>query len=292
MTVTVRAMTDADVEPASQVQVSAFIDLDRRMGVEPPPLDDAVWARIYRRQRHFVVNDPGGSWVAVDDGRVIGCALALKRESLWGLSLLVVDPTTQSTGTGRKLLDTSLRYAEGCDRAIILSSRDPRAIRSYATSGFTLFPQVEGTGEPDRRALPAMNGRVREGSLDDVAFADDVDRAVRGAPRGPDHVRLATDQPLFIADDVDGRGYAYVRSDGEVLALAASDDVTATALLWRCFAHALDLGKPSGVIDMNAEQQWAIDAAFAARLKVTPAGPVFWRGGRPPPAYLPSGAYL
>jgi GNAT superfamily N-acetyltransferase len=285
-------MTDADVEPAAQVQVAAFIDLDRRLGVEAPPLDDAVWARIHQRQRHFVVNDPEGSWVAVDDGRVIGCALALKRDRLWGLSLLAVDPSTQSAGTGRRLLDASLRYAEGCDRAVILSSRDPRAIRSYATSGFTLFPQVEGRGEPDRKALPSMNGRVREGSLDDVTFADDVDRAVRGAPRGPDHVRLATDQPLFIANDVDGRGYAYVRSDGEVLALAASDNATATALLWRCFAHAADIGKPTSVIDMNAEQQWAIDVSFAARLKVTPAGPVFWRGATPPPAYLPSGAYL
>jgi GNAT superfamily N-acetyltransferase len=292
MTVTVRLMTEADVEPAARVQVAAFEDLERRQGGQPRPLTDAIWARIHRRLRHLLGTDPAGSWIAADGDEVVGCALALRRATLWGLSLLVVDPASQSTGTGRRLLDASLAYAEGCDRAIILSTTDARAIRSYGTSGFTLHPQVKGAGEPERSTLPALNGRIRAGSVADVGLADDVDREVRGAPRGPDHVRLATDHPLFVADDVDGRGYAYVRDGGEILTLAASDDETATALLWRCLAHQSDLGQPAEVIDMNAAQQWAIRTSFAARLTVSPAGPVFWRGIAPPPAFLPSGAYL
>jgi GNAT superfamily N-acetyltransferase len=292
MTVTIRPMTDADVEPAARVQVAAFDDLELRHGGSPRTLSDAIWARIHRRQRHLLGTDPAGSWIAADGDRVVGCALALKRETLWGLSMLVVDPASQSTGTGRRLLDASLAYAEGCDRAIILSSPDPRAIRSYGTSGFSLYAQVKGEGLPERSALPALNGRVRDGSLADVETADDVDRAVRGAPRGPDHIRLASDHPLFVVDDVDGRGYAYVRDEGEIVTLAATDDTTATALLWRCLAHLSDLGQPAEVIDMNAGQQWAIQTSFAARLKVSPAGPVFWRGITPPPAFLPSGAYL
>jgi len=285
-------MTDADVVGAAQAQVAAFDDLDRREGIESRQLTDAIWERIYVRLRHFVVHDPAGSWVAVDGDTIVGCALALKRDSLWGLSLLVVDPASQSSGTGRALLDASLTYAEGCERAVILSSTDPRAIRSYATSGFALHPQVQGKGAPHRKSLPALNGRVRDGSLDRVEFADDVDRVVRGAPRGPDHVRMATDLPMFVVDDADGRGYAYFRSDGEVFTLAATNDATATDLLWRCCAHAVEVDKPISVIDMNAEQQWAIALAFEARLKVTPAGPVFWRGTTPPRCYLPSGAYL
>jgi GNAT superfamily N-acetyltransferase len=292
MSVTIRRMTDDDVVVAAEVQLRSFMDLDRREGVEPPAPSQDVVDRQHNRLRHFIANDPDGSWVATDSERVIGCALALKREILWGLSLLVVDPDVQSAGTGRKLLDASLTYAAGCDRAVILSSMDPRAMRSYATSGFTLFPQVQGKGTPDRAALPALHGRVRDGALSDLDLADDVDRAVRGAPRGPDHVRMATDMPLFVVDDTDGRGYAYVRSDGEIAALAASDDETAADLLWRCFAHATEIGKPAAVIDLNAEQQWAITVSYRARLEVTPAGPVFWRGTTPPPSYLPSGAYL
>jgi hypothetical protein len=103
---------------------------------------------------------------------------------------------------------------------------------------------------------------------------------------------MATDLQLFVADQADGRGYAYLRPDGELACLAATDESTATNLLWRYLAHVHELGKPAGIIDLNAQQQWAIGIAFAARLKVAPAGPVFWRGFAPPPAYLPSGAYL
>src|SRR4051794_33517094 len=210
-------MTHDDVVAASIAQVAAFDDLDRRMHEESPPTPtEAVWERIRQRHHHLIDTDPGGSWVAEVDARVIGCALALKRETLWGLSLLVVDPSVQSTGAGRKLLDASLTYADGCDRLIILSSPDERAIRSYATSGFTLHPQVSSVGKPDPKALPALGTRVREGSLDDVEFADEVDRSVRGAARGPDQIRMATDLQMFVVDDVDGRGCAYIREDGEL----------------------------------------------------------------------------
>jgi GNAT superfamily N-acetyltransferase len=289
---TVRLMTEADVEPAARVQAASFRDLDQREGLPATEMTDAVWERLFRRQRHFLTNDPGGSWVATEDHQIVGSALALRRESLWGLSLLVVDPAAQSTGTGRKLLNASLTYAEGARLAVILSSTDPRAMRSYATSGFALHPQMHGVGGPDRASLPALRGRVRDGSAADAAAADDVDRAVRGAPHGPDHIRMAADFTMFVVDDVDGRGYAYLRPDGEVAVLAASDDESASALLWRCLAHADETGVAATVEHLNAAQQWAISLCYRARLKVSPAGPVFWRGRTPPPSYLPSGAYL
>jgi GNAT superfamily N-acetyltransferase len=292
VTVNVRAMTDADVEATAGVQLAAFIALDEREGIEPRPVTDDTRARQYVRHRHFLANDPAGSWVATENDRVIGCALALKREGLWGLSLLVVDPATQSGGVGRQLMDASLTYSADCPRATILSSGDPRAMRLYATSGFELYPQVGGHGEPDRASLPALHGRVRDGSIADAGWADEIDRSVRGAARGPDQVRIASDMPMFVIDDVDGRGYAYVRSDGIVYALAATDDETATALLWRALTHTVEIGVPATVDHMNAAQQWAIRTSYNARLKVSPAGPVLWRGRTPPNCYLPSGAYL
>jgi GNAT superfamily N-acetyltransferase len=294
MTVTIRPMTAEDVAPAIRVQVAAFADLDRSHGAEPRPMTDAVWARLETRHRHFLTHDGPGTWVATRgaEDAVVGCAHALRRDDLWGLSLLVVDPASQSAGVGRRLLDASLAYAEGCVRAIILSSPDPRAMRAYATSGFDLYPQVAAEGDVDPGSLPARNPRVRDGSLDDVDLADRVDQDVRGARRGPDQVRMATDLSMFVVDDMDGRGYAYVRSDGAVFSIAATDDATATALLWRCLAHARDLEVAVSVEQMNSVQQWAINACYRARLTVTPAGPVFWRGTMPPPAFLPSGAYL
>jgi GNAT superfamily N-acetyltransferase len=285
-------MTEADIEATARVQREAFAALDHSEGHQPSPVTDSARERQHARHRHFLTNDPAGAWVAINDDRVIGCALALKREGLWGLSLLVVDPTVQSRGVGRELLDASLTYADGCDRAVILSTTDPRAMRLYATSGFALYPQVDGHGEPSRDALPALHGRVRDGSLADVEFADAIDRVVRGAARGPDQVRMATDMPLFLVDDVDGRGYAYLRSDGAVFALAATDDDTATALLWHCLARAAELNVSVSIDHMNAAQQWAIRTSYRAQLKVAPSGPAFWRGMTPPHSYLPSGACL
>lgn len=292
MAVTVRPMAEADIAAATLAQIAAFEALDLSSGVTPRTVTDAVLARMHGRYRHFLDHDPAGAWVATEDDRVVGAALGLKRELLWGLSLMCVDPSVQSSGIGRRLMDATLTYAEGCSQLVILSTHDPRAMRLYATSDFAVHPQVEGMGEPDRSVLPAAHRPVRAGSLADVEFADAVDRVVRGAPHGPDQVRMATDLQMFVVDDVEGRGYAYLREDGVLYNLAATDDDTARALLWHCLATVSDLGRSADVYHLNAEQQWAIEICYRARLRVTPGGAAFWRGGSPPRAYLPSGAYL
>jgi GNAT superfamily N-acetyltransferase len=288
--VIVRPMTTADVEASVEVQHAAFSALDVQLGKEATQLSELTRTRATARHQHFIDHDPGGSWVATVDERIVGATLALRRDNLWGLSLLAVDPDAQSSGIGRQLLTTALGYADGCDRAIIESSADPRAIRAYATSGFALFPQVVAHGPPDLTDRPTHR-TVREGTVADLDFADEVDRLVRGAAHGPDHALIAQWGLMFVVDDSVGRGYAHVR-DGDVYLLAATDDDTASALLWRCFEHFHESDKTAVVSHLNAEQQWALDACFTARLVVKPDGPVFWRGATPPRAYLASGAFL
>ena len=289
----IRALTEADVEAAGRVQVAAFDDLDRRMGEDPPPLSDERWDRVHGRIRHFLTHDPRGSWVATsDDGEVTGVALASVRGDLWGLSLLVVQPGGQSGGAGRGLLDATLGYAAGCDRAVILSSRDPRAVRLYATSGFDLYPQMAAEGVPDLQQLPTSASRARPLRPGDASLLERVDQQVRRATRGPDHELLGYNTG-FVCDDDAGSGYAYVTTGGGYLTtLAASDERTATDLLWRCLQEIGSAGSAANVTDLGANQQWAIRATLQARLSLTPRGPVLWRGGSPPPAYLPSGALL
>ncbi|HEX4655125.1 MAG TPA: GNAT family N-acetyltransferase [Mycobacteriales bacterium] len=290
MEVTVRPLAEADVDAAREVQTRSFAAHDRAYGDPVPPVNDAVIERQRGRFRHFLNHDPQGSWVAVADGAVLGTALALRRDSLWGLSLLAVDPEAQSRGIGRQLLAASLRYADGVDTAVILSSRDPRAIRSYATAGFDLHPQIRAHGQLDRSVLPRPDPRVRTGDASRADWADDVDRAVRGAARGADHQILTGLAQMFVVDDTTGRGYAYLRADGRIVTVAATDDETATALLWQCLAIEQDVERE--IDHVNAGQQWAVRVALAARLTLEPAGPVFWRGRTPPASYLPDGAYL
>jgi GNAT superfamily N-acetyltransferase len=288
--VTLRELTAADIDAAREVQTRAFQEHDRAFGDPVMPVTPEVVERQRGRLRHFLTHDPQGSWVATVDGEVAGVALALRRASLWGLSLLVVDPAVQSRGIGRQLLDASLRYGDGVATAVILSSRDPRAMRRYAAAGFDLHPQIHAEGTVDRARLPASRRVVRTGGADDLAFADRLDLAVRGAPRGPDHGALSRAFRMWVVDDVDGRGYAYSRSDGRVVTVAASDDETATLLLWECLAQEAD-GERT-VDHINGAQQWAVKVSVLAGLRLAPAGPVFWRGRTPPPSYLPDGAYL
>ena len=284
--VTVRPLTAEDVIAVADVQSRSFDEVDRRFGEPVAEATPAGTARRQRRIGHLLEHDPEGAFVACLDDRLVGAALALRRGDLWGLSLLAVEPELQGRGIGRQLLAATLRYGDGASTAVILSSRDSRALAAYADAGFDLHPQIAGVGVLDRRLLPASSARVTPGA--DADLVDAVDRVVRGASRGPDHAQLAADGPSYAVNDGAGRGYAFVRS-GFVSALAATDDETATALLWAGLAETdgeVRIGHVTGV------QQWAVRVIAAARLRVIADGAAFWRGRLPPPGYLPNGAYL
>jgi GNAT superfamily N-acetyltransferase len=241
------------------------------------------------RIAHLQRTDPEGAWVAEHDGEIVGVSLALVREGVWGLSLFGVDPDHQSRGIGRQLLDASLRYADGCRGAIILSTTDPRAMRRYALAGFDILPCVTFAGVVDRSAIPAGLRTRPASAADDRELCDAVSRHVRGAAHGEDLEALeSTGSTLLVHDD---GGWAAVR-DGAVALLAARDEAIATDLLWSALA-ASKPGESVHVDFVRAGHDWAVQACLAARLAIGPEGPVFVRGDVGPFApYLPSGAYL
>jgi predicted N-acetyltransferase YhbS len=98
----VRPCTADDIDAVREIQTAAFQALDRSHGEPTIEVTPAVVERQRGRVRHFLTNDPEGSWVATSDGTVVGAALALRREGLWGLSLLVVNVDRQSHGIGRR----------------------------------------------------------------------------------------------------------------------------------------------------------------------------------------------
>ena len=99
-------MNHGDLAAATVISAAAFgLDLG----------DPASGARWRARVEHGLEHDPGGAFVAERHGRIIGIAEAIRRERLWCLSLLTVDPDTQSAGAGRALMERALGYAEGTD---------------------------------------------------------------------------------------------------------------------------------------------------------------------------------
>jgi GNAT superfamily N-acetyltransferase len=279
-----RPMREEDVPGAHEVTVAAFEDLDRRLHEPPhPPADtDAAYVRL----RRILATDPGGCWVAEDGAGLAGVALALLREEVWGLSLLVVRPDLQSAGVGSALLARTLEYGTGARGWIVLASPDSRALRAYARAGFALHPTLSAIGVPRARIGCAD---VRPFEPGDHALAAAVDRAVRRAPHGADLDALAAGGCELLA--LPGRGYA-VHRGGSVKAIAALDDEAAAALLRSVLARVPE-GERAAVEWITATQQWAIEVAVAAGLELSPGGAVCLRGAVGPfRPYLPGGAYL
>lgn len=254
---------------------------DTVWGVAPADTEGALV-----RMRHLVGTDPGGAWVSVDDDGVVdGVALALLREGIWGLSLLIVHPRRQSGGVGRALMDAALAYGAGARGGIVMASADPRALRTYWRAGFGLRPSFDAKGPV--RVAPARAASVREARWPaDRDLVDDVSRFARGAAHGPDvDALLAAGRTLLVHDD---GGWAVVKG-GRVTAVAARDERVARLLLEAALA-----GTEHAEVDfLDAQQGWAIDVALAAGLELRPQGAVCVRGDvGPMRPYVPSGAYL
>jgi GNAT superfamily N-acetyltransferase len=285
--VVIRPLQSADVDAAGEVAWSSL-----RAGI--PEEHVAAFDEGHRRRgslriAHLQSTDPGGAWLAEADGDVVGVALALIREGLWGLSLLAVTPDRQGTGVGTRLLAAALTYASGTRGAIILSSLDPRAMRGYARAGFSLRPCVSASGVADLRAIP---GGLRSRPGDPVAdrdLCDAASRAVRGAAHGADVERMIEGGGTLLVHDA--AGFA-VHGEGRVWLLAATSEDIARDLLWSCLAD-MAPGTTASIEFVTAGQDWAIEVALAANLALSPDGPLFVRGEVGPlRPYLPSGAYL
>jgi GNAT superfamily N-acetyltransferase len=285
-----RPMLPDDVNGAAAVARAA---LDVLYPVEFRPGDAAARAQRTQRSRtrvgHIRDRDPEGAWVAELDGEIVGMALALVREGVWGLSLFGVKPGLQGQGIGGPLLKGALQAAAGCRAAIILSSSDPRAMRRYFRAGFRVRPCLAAAGEMNRSRIPA-GLKSRPGRLEaDREIIDAASRAVRGASHAEDiPAILATGGELIV---VDGGGWAAHR-DGSPMIVAALDEESAIDLTWSCLATA-EPGAPVHLDFLSQGNDWAVGLALDAGLSLTPDGPVFVRGDLGPLApYLPSGAYL
>ena len=281
-------MTLGDVLGVSTVVEAAAEQLERRAGQEPQPRTGEQREYFLSGLRRFVELDPDGAWVAADGGSVVGMVASIRRASFWGLSMLFVDPARQNQGLGRELLDAGLASASGARVRMILSSPDPRALRRYSLAGLAIHPAVEARGTIDRNAI-ADEKSARAGDASDLDLVASVDAGLRGSRAEDVEYLLGAGAMMHVIDRGSARGYV-VQRHKRLLMLGATDDATASVLLWRFLAEA---GREAEIWGLTARQNWAVKVALAARLEVVPFGALFLAGrDHPPGPWLPSGWYF
>ncbi len=259
-----RPMEPADIPSCAQVMAGAFAT-----DIHTSELEHGLQVRV----GHLLGTDPDGCFVAERGGRTIGVAQALRREGLWSLSLLAVDPGAQSSGAGRRLLARTLDYGADADSGLIVSSNDPRALRLYAEHGFSLRPTFDAEGELARDVLPRTRPDVREVPEDALDALEPLSREIRGAPHTPELRYLFARGGHVIA--IGDRGFAGVLPDRGPWLLIARDEETATALLWAAIERA---GERVSVRCITGAQDWAIEVVVRAGLRFAAHGALCVRG--------------
>jgi len=291
--VTFRPMSEADVPGAVAAFDSGLLAMMVRhqLPVTGNSIQDE--RRRQDRTRHFLGTDPAGSWVAEDDGTVIGMSQSFVREGYWMLSQLGTVPGRQGHGVGRELLRLALSHGDPQSPGTIQCSRDPKAMALYTSFGFVLHPVVAAWGamRPGTVERPAEVRRYEpdEVTAQELDVVTAIDRDVRGSARTVDVVSMLA-QPgnrLLLHTD---RGYAVAR-DERIVTLGARDEGAASALLQTALAE-MGQGKTVEVGWLTSSQQWAIRVLVAAGVDLHPLGAVMVRGlPGPPTPYIPSGGY-
>ena len=284
----VRPMTVDDADAVMAVVAAANADQVARGVLPPPPPRTAEQTAAIRRATvRFVERDGPGAWVATREGSVVGMAEAIRRDAFWGLSMLFVHPEHQSRGVGLVLLEAALGYAEGATVRMIQSSPDPRAMRRYAQVGLAMHPTAEISGSPDPSSVPARLAG-REGNADDLELVAAVEAAL-GRSRTEDVAfGLESGDRLDVAETGNRRGWVLWRP-GRLTMLGATDEDTASTLLWRYVAQT---GDSAEVFGLTSAQNWAFDVAHQARLTLRVEGAMFVAGMAVPGPWIPSGWFF
>jgi GNAT superfamily N-acetyltransferase len=290
---TLRPMTDDDVAGAVEAFDMGFLAMRARYGLPVTANSLQNERRRQNRTRHFLASDPGGSWVADDNGTIVGMSQSFVREGYWMLSQLGALPGRQGRGLGRELLRLALSYGDPDSPGTIQCSRDPKAMALYAAFGFTLHPVVAAWGHlrPGRVTRPAEVTRyepaeVTEAQLDIVTA---IDRQVRGSARTIDIQMMLSEEGnrLLLHGD---QAYA-VAKDERLVTLGATNEDSATLVLRTMLAESPQ-GETIEVNWLSSAQQWAIRVITQAGIELQPYGPVMVRGMPGPPSpYIPSGGY-
>lgn len=246
--ISLRPATPADLEACEETWRDGLNDYLVPLGQMEIPPDNPSLRLLHA---HVLATDPERFWVAIEtaadddggggggEGTVVGFGAAVRRESVWFLSMLFVRPGRQLGGLGRALLDQILPSERaGVTLAVATDPAQPISNGLYASVGMParlpMFNLVGRPTQPDAlpplpagvegRAFDAPDGAGRPADLDLELAA--VDREILGFAHPEDHAYVRRQGRLgFGYRDATGHllGYGYTSGVGRIGPIAARD---------------------------------------------------------------------
>ena len=136
MSVQIRAMKQEDVETCGRICYEAFKNIAERHNFPPDfPVPEAA---IQLAQILFASPQVFGV-VAESDGRIIGSNYLWEYDRIRAVGPITIDPSVQSKGTGRKLMEAVIERGKGSTGIrLVQDSFNMASLSLYASLGFDI----------------------------------------------------------------------------------------------------------------------------------------------------------
>lgn len=255
-----------------ELVVASINDLTMRHG-----FGELASVRSAAFQEFMINDDPGGFWVAEDEGEIVGSAFSWACGDLWFLAELFIAPRMQGSGVGRELLRRTLRHADqagATTRALITFTFNTVSQGLYIRHGmFPRLPLYMVTVERKALANSISNKRLEfrpaGASASDVAVVAGLDKDALGVTREKHHRFLLNDPAMkgfLLYDNGVCVGYAYVAPTGHIGPLAVTD----SRLIAPAFDGAMRMAADSGSDQLSAFLPGSCEASLrvAAELRM------------------------
>lgn len=267
MSILVRPAVAAELQRAEELVVRSINDLTVRHGfgamasLRPPEF-----------QAFSLDDDPGGVWVAEDDGEIVGFALSWVCGSLWFLAELFVAPGQQGAGVGSELLARTFEHARkagATNKCLITFTFNVVSQGLYIRHGlqprmpiyFFSASREALTPLPESNKLHATILQPGDAHLAELVR---LDVATLGVSREKHHRFLRGDERtrgFLLHDAGECIGYAYTSENGHVGPLA----VVSAERMGDAFTTALGLAAARGAGQVSA---FVPGVSAAARIAV------------------------
>jgi GNAT superfamily N-acetyltransferase len=268
MSTTFRPARADELQRAQELIVGSINDLTNRHG-----FGAMASVRPADFQLFSYNEDPGGFWIAEDEGELKGAAFSWLCGDLWFLAELFVAPGMQGSGVGRELLRRTLRQADEAGaktRALITFTFNTVSQGLYLRHG--MYPRLPlYMFSADRNALAAssldagVTATRAEASTSCLAELVALDVSALGVSRERHHRFLLGEPTMTGFLFSDGReciGYGYVASTGHVGPLV----VTRQDAMAGVFRSALKIAADGQSSQVSAFVPGSSEAALAVAI--------------------------